>query len=236
MEQNGKGILIVVEGLDGSGKETQTSILYERLLKEGLKVKKIEFPRYDSQSSALIKMYLSGEFGEKAEDVSPYVASTFYAVDRYASYKQEWENFHEKGGVIIADRYTTSNMIHQAGKIKDVGERQEFLDWLWDLEFYKYKLPQPDVVFFLDVGIKNNQKLMEGRTNKFSGQSAKDIHEKDIRHLQESYVNALDLADRYNWHRIDCVKGNQLRTIEDINAEVFAAAHKKIFGTLNEVK
>ncbi len=130
-----RGKLIVIEGSDGSGKATQTKKLYDKLVKENKNVKKVEFPNYESESSALIKMYLNGEFGKEPDSVNPYVSSTFYAVDRFASYKKDWEEFYLKGGIIIADRYTTSNMIHQAAKIKDVQAKDNFLNWLWDFEF-----------------------------------------------------------------------------------------------------
>ncbi len=218
-----KGSLIVVEGLDGSGKETQTKRLFERLTTDGVQVKKIEFPRYDSESSALIKMYLRGDFGDKAADISPYVASTFYAVDRYASYKQDWQQFYLEGGIVIADRYTTSNFVHQAGKIGDVQERERFLNWLWDFEYNLYKLPIPDAVFFLDVPPEYNEKLMADRNNKFTGAQEKDIHERDINHLRESYLSATDIVRRYNWTRIECVKEDRLRSIQDINDEIYSA-------------
>jgi len=147
-----KGKLIIIEsGADASGKATQTNKLYERLVQEGYKVKKITFPNYDSDSSALVKMYLNGDFGKDPNDVSPYVASTFYAVDRFASYRTEWGQAYNDGWIILADRYTTSNMVHQAAKIKDMEEKDRFLDWLWNFEFEIYKLPVPDCVIFLDM-------------------------------------------------------------------------------------
>ena len=141
-----KGKLIIIEGSDGSGKATQTKKLYDRLEAENYKIKKVEFPNYNSESSALVKMYLRGDFGKNATDVDPYVCSTFYAVDRYASFKTGWEEFYNNGGIIICDRYTTSNMVHQASKI-DESERDKYLDWLNDLEFNLYKIPKPDCVW-----------------------------------------------------------------------------------------
>ena len=146
---NGK--LIIIEAGDGSGKATQTEKLYSRLVGEGINVRKVTFPDYESNSSALIKMYLNGEFGSSPDSVNPYAASSFYAVDRYASYKQNWEDFYKQGGIIIADRYTPSHMVHQAVKILGQSEKEAFLDWLWDLEFEKFGLPIPDVVIFLDM-------------------------------------------------------------------------------------
>jgi dTMP kinase len=114
---------------------------------------KVSYPRYDNESSALVRMYLRGEFGDNPNEISPYICSTFYAVDRYASYKQDYEQFYNNGGIVIADRYTTSNMLHQASKIQNAFERQKFLDWLYDFEFNLYKLPVPDLVFFLDLSV-----------------------------------------------------------------------------------
>lgn len=221
MSAGSRGRLIVIEGLDGSGKETQTNLLKDQLNREGFNVKKIEFPRYDSPSSALIKMYLNGDFGSKAGDVSPYVASTFYAVDRYASFKQEWEQFYLEGGIVLADRYTTSNFVHQAGKINDHKEREKFFDWLFEFEYRLYALPVPDKVFFLDVTPQYNEKLMADRNNKFTGDSSKDIHERDASHLRDSYKNALELVERFGWQRIVCIKNDTLRSIKDINSEIF---------------
>jgi len=154
-----KGRLIVIEGVDGSGKQTQTQLLYDRLIKNGEKVMKISYPRYDKESSAMVKLYLAGAFGEDPSQVSPYIASTFYAADRYASYKEDYEEFLNQGGTVLADRYTTSNMVHQAGKIRAADERKKFLDWLWDYEFNLYGLPVPDQVYFLNIPPEINEKL-----------------------------------------------------------------------------
>ena len=181
-----KGKLIIIEGSDGSGKATQTKKLYDRLEAENYKIKKVEFPNYDSESSALVKMYLRGDFGKSATDVDPYVCSTFYAVDRYASFKTEWEEFYNDGGIIICDRYTTSNMVHQASKL-DESERDKYLDWLSDLEFNLYKIPEPDCVIFLDVPAEVSKSLMKDRNNKITGESQKDIHESDFEYLKKSY-------------------------------------------------
>lgn len=216
-----RGKLIVIEsGSDASGKATQTAKLYERLLSEGYNIKKVEYPNYDSDSSALVKMYLRGDFGKNPSDVDPYVSSTFFAGDRYASYKTEWEEFYKSGGIIIGDRYTTSNMVHQAAKMNE-DERDKFLDWLFDFEFNLYKLPKPDAVVFLDVPISFSQKLMADRKNKITGEDKKDIHESDINYLTRSYNNSLYIADKYNWNKINCVKDNNLRSIEDIHEEIY---------------
>lgn len=221
-----KGKLIIIEGSDGSGKATQTKKLYDRLEKNNCNIKKLEFPNYNSESSALVKMYLRGDFGKSATDVDPYVCSTFFAVDRYASFKTEWENFYNEGGIVICDRYTTSNMIHQASKM-EIDERDQYLDWLNDLEFNLYKIPQPDCVIFLDVPVEVSINLMKDRSNKITGENKKDIHESDIEYLRKSYENSLYIAKKYNWHRINCVDGNNMRTIEDIHEEIFKVIKNK---------
>ena len=215
------GKLIVIDGTDGSGKQTQMGMLENNLKKAGIDYRKTSFPNYDSPSSSLVKMYLSGEFGTDADKISPYVASTFYAADRYATYKKELEEYYEKGGLILADRYTTANMVHQAGKIKDKQERKKFLDWLWDLEFNMYKIPVPTKVFFLNMPLEYSLKLMENRKNKFDKEAAKDIHESNKEYLRESYEAACELAKEYNWSEIKCVENGKVRTREDIAKEIF---------------
>ena len=216
-----KGKLIIIEsGSDASGKATQSNRLYERLINEGKQCMKITFPDYNSDSSALVRMYLNGDFGKDPNDVNPYVSSTFYAVDRYASYKTKWGEFYNNGGIIISDRYTTSNMVHQAAKINN-DEKEKFLDWLYDLEFNIYGIPKPDEIIFLDVDPEVSQELMKDRKNKFTGEEAKDIHESNKEYLINSYNNSLYIADKYNWKVIKCCKDNKLRTIEDINDEIY---------------
>ncbi len=215
------GKLIVIDGTDGSGKQTQLEILEKNLEKENIEYKKVEFPNYDSPSSSLVKMYLSGEFGQDAQSISPYIASTFYAVDRYATYKKEFQEYYENGGLILADRYTTANMVHQAGKIKDKDERKKFLDWLWDLEFNIYKIPIPSKVFFLNMPVEYSMKLTQNRKNKFDQNAKKDIHESNIKHLEDSYNAACELAKIYGWSEIQCIKDGNVRTREDIGEEIF---------------
>lgn len=215
------GKLIAVEGVDGSGKQTQTELLYKRLLDEGVKVIKRGFPNYDSESSALVKMYLMGKFGDDPKDVSPYVASSFFAVDRYADYMTDWKKYYLDGGVVLVDRYTTANMVHQAGKIKDQVERETFLDWLYNLEFKMYGIPVPDLVFFLDVPPAFQKKIVEGRKNKITGGQEQDIHEKSPEHITESYNSALYVSEKYGWYRVHCIKDGAMRSIEDINDEIF---------------
>lgn len=223
-----KGKLIVIEGVDGSGKQTQSEKLYRTLLNKGLKVMKVDFPDYQSESSSLVKMYLRGDFGKNPEDVSAYVASSFFAADRYASFTTKWKSFYESGGIVIADRYTTANMVHQASKIDDIEEREAFLSWLFQLEFEMYKIPVPDLVFFLDVPPEVTMEMTKERKNKITGESEKDIHEADIRHLETSYLNAHYVADKYGWTKISCVEGNLLRSKEDIFRDIYLAAVDKL--------
>ena len=216
------GKLFVIDGTDGSGKQTQFNKLQERLDMEKIDYRTVSFPNYDSPSSSLVKMYLSGEFGKNAKDVNAYIASTFYAADRYATFKTGYQEYYDNGGIILADRYTTANMVHQAGKIKDKEERKKFLDWLWDFEFNLYGLPVPTEVFFLNMPVEKSLELMENRENKFTHGQAKDIHESDKNHLIDSYNAACDVAKDYNWYEIKCVKDNNIRTIEDIHEEIYA--------------
>lgn len=215
------GKLIIIEGGDGSGKATQTEKLFNKLCEDGYKVMKVEFPNYKSSSSALVKMYLEGLFGDKPEDVNAYAASTFFSVDRYASYKTEWEKFYTDGGIIIADRYTTANMIHQASKIKDNDEKERFLNWLWDLEFNLLGLPKPDMVFLLNMPPTYSKYLITDRKNKFSGEEKKDIHEKNFQHLLETYNTACRISEKYNWHTVNCIKEDEIRTIDEIHKEIY---------------
>ncbi|HZK34078.1 MAG TPA: thymidylate kinase [Bacillota bacterium] len=216
-----RGKLIAIEAGDGSGKETQSNMLVGRLKAEGFDTRKVTFPDYDSQSSGLVKMYLRGDFGEKPDDVSPYPASTFYAVDRYASYKTAWESFYLDGGIILADRYTTSNMVHQSVKIADELDQQKYLDWLWDLEFVKLGLPVPDCVVFLDMPPAYSLQLMKDRLNKITGDSEKDIHERDKAYLERVYKTSVLLAEKFGWLRIDCVDGGEIRTRDAIHNDVY---------------
>jgi len=216
------GKLFVIEGLDGSGKQTQSDLLYRRLLAERYQIKKVEFPNYRSESSSLVKMYLRGDFGTDPNQISPYISSTFFAADRYASYKTEFEQFYLDGGIIIADRYTTSNMVHQASKIHEESEKTRFLDWLWSFEFEMYQIPVPNQVFFLDVRPVTAMQLIANRENKFSHEKEKDIHEKSRTHLSDSYVNALKLVKKYSWETIDCnTENGSIKSIEEINEMIY---------------
>ena len=222
------GKLFVIDGTDGSGKQTQFEKLKERLSKDGVDYKTVSFPNYDSPSSSLVKMYLSGEFGTNAQEISPYIASTFYAADRYATFQTGYKKYYEDGGIILADRYTTANMVHQAGKIKDKKERDKFLKWLWDFEFKLYGLPIPTEVFFLNMPTEKALELMKDRKNKFDENAKKDIHERNETHMRDAYKAACDVAKDYNWFEIKCMKDNKLRTIDDIHEEIYNEVKKHI--------
>lgn len=222
------GLLFVIDGTDGSGKQTQFELLKEHLSKDNVDYRTVSFPNYDSPSSSLVKMYLSGEFGQDAQAVSPYIASTFYAADRYATFQKDLKKYYEDGGIILADRYTTANMVHQTGKIKDPAERKKFLDWLFDLEFNIYGLPIPSEVFFLNMPPEKVKELIKNRENKFTHDQKKDIHESNPKHLQDAYEAACSLVNTYDWKEIKCVKDNQIRTREDIHNEIYEYVTQKI--------
>ncbi len=213
------GKLIVLEGADGSGKATQTGLLHQYLINKGYLVRKIEFPNYQSPSSSLIKMYLHGEFGNDPCTVNPYAASTFYAVDRFATFKKGWQDFYDQGGIILADRYVTSNLVHQMSKISDPEEREQFEKWLIDLEYNKFKLPQPDWVIFLDVPPAVSRRLIVERSGASAG---KDIHEMDHSYLEQSYRMSLELARRHGWFQISCAEDEELQSVECIHAKICA--------------
>ena len=212
------GKLIVIEGTDGSGKSTQFRLLSQRLTDESVQFKHLVFPRYSEESSALIRMYLGGQFGNNPSDVNAYAASSFYAVDRYASYKMDWGNWYEEGGIVLSDRYTTSNAVHQASK--ESGEnRNAFWSWLYDFEYDKLGLPQPDLILYLDVPTDFTEKLMRQRESS-TGTTA-DIHEKDMQYLATCRETGRAAAQYYGWTVISCVEDGQMRSIEDIHEEIY---------------
>ncbi|MEG1049084.1 MAG: thymidylate kinase [Oscillospiraceae bacterium] len=211
------GKLVVIEGLDGSGKATQAELAYKSLQEQGIKVAKVSFPDYESNSSALVKMYLAGEFSSSAGGVNPYAASSFYAVDRYASFKCKWEQLYNDGYVIIADRYTTSNGVHQCSKLGS-GEWKQFMDWLYDFEYNKIGIPRPDLVVYLDMSPPVSQKLMSGRY--LGDESKKDIHEKDMEYLLASRSAAEFCIEYDNWQKISCDDGINPLSIHEIAQKV----------------
>jgi len=217
------GKLIVIEGTDGSGKSTQFKRLTEHLQEKGQEFRTLVFPRYSEPSSALIRMYLGGEFGTNPSDVNAYAASSFYAVDRYASYKQDWGKWYEDGGLIVSDRYTTSNAVHQASK--EPQEKQgEFLKWLYEFEYDRLGLPRPDLIIYLDVPTAFTEQLMRQREQQTNTHA--DIHEQDLSYLATCRETGRAAAEFYGWHIIDCVRDGQMRSIEDIHREIFTLVEK----------
>ena len=212
------GKLIVIEGTDGSGKSTQFKLLTSRLEAENQPFQKLVFPQYAEPSSALIRMYLGGEFGSSPSDVNAYAASAFYAVDRYASYKKVWGQWYENGGLVVSDRYTTSNAVHQASK--EEGENQKsFLCWLYDFEYSKLGLPCPDLVIYLDVPTDFTETMM--RRREADTNTHADIHEQDMTYLATCRRTGKAAAAYYGWTIIDCVKDGAMRSIEDIHEEIY---------------
>ena len=221
------GKLIVIEGTDGSGKSTQFRLLSERLEKEQIRFKHLVFPRYSEESSALIRMYLGGQFGSKPSDVNAYAASAFYAVDRYASYKMDWGQWYEEGGLVLSDRYTTSNAVHQASK--ETGEaRKAYLKWLYEFEYDKLQLPRPDLTIYLDVPTDFTEKMLRGREQ--ATNTTADIHEKDMAYLATCRECGADAAAYYGWTVIKCVRDGKMRTMEDIHNEIYAAVRQCLEG------
>ena len=211
------GKLIVFEGTDGSGKSTQFALLSEKLAAQGVEFKKLVFPQYSEPSSALIRMYLEGQFGGSPADVNAYAASAFYAVDRYASYKKVWGQWYEQGGLILSDRYTTSNAVHQASK-EPPERRGEYLRWLYEFEYDKLGLPRPDLTIYLDVPTEFTEMLMR-RREAATGTHA-DIHEQDLRYLATCRETGREAAKYYGWTVIECVRDGAMRSIEDIHEEI----------------
>lgn len=212
-------MLIVIEGVDGSGKQTQADLLQKRLTEKGKKAVKLTFPNYDGETSALVKMYLSGKFGKDADAVNPYAASIFYAADRIGSFLENWKQYINDDTVVICDRYTTSNAIHQACKLKGE-ERDKYLDWLFPFEYDLLGLPKPDNVIFLNMPPKYGEQLTKNRANKITGEEKQDIHESDREYIENSYNSALYTANKFNWAVIDCIKDGKIRSIEEINDEI----------------
>ena len=217
------GKLVVIEGSDGSGKATQTKLLFEYLKEQGRNVRMVSYPDYDSPSSSLVKMYLGSEFGHDPYSVNAYVTSAFFAVDRFASYLKNWKSFYEssKDAIVICDRYVTSNMLHQTSKLESLAEKERFLEWEYDFEFVKGGLPVPDLVFFLDVPPDTAFRLMRGRENKITHKSEKDIHESNKDFLVKSYENSILVGKKYGWRTIRCCddEGN-MESMEVIHGRI----------------
>ena len=212
------GKLIVLEGTDGSGKSTQFELLAKRLEAEQIGFQRLRFPQYEEPSSALIRMYLGGEFGARPSDVNAYAASAFYSVDRYASYKKVWGQWYESGGLVVSDRYTTSNAVHQTSK-EPPEKQSDFLKWLYDFEYSKLGLPRPDLVVYLDVPTDFTEKMM--RSREAATHTHADIHEQDLEYLATCRRTGKAAAEYYGWAVIPCVKDGAMRSIDDIHEEIY---------------
>lgn len=217
--------LIIIEGLDGSGKSTQTALLEEYFESKDIKYKKIKLPDYDSPSSTLVKMYLGGEFGKNADDVNAYAAGAFYAVDRFASYKLDWGKDYQQGTLILADRYATSNSIYQMEKL-DKSEWDEYLDWSADFEYNKIGIPKPDLVIYLDMPIEISQKLMTSRYDGDEGK--KDVHESNVAFLQSCRESALYAAKKQGWAVIECSDGVNPLSVDEIHNKIIKYIKEEI--------
>lgn len=217
--------LIVIDGLDGSGKTTQFDIIGRELQEKYGNVKMISFPDYDKPSSTLVKMYLNGEIAPDAGQVNAYAASSFYAVDRYASYKMYWEDFYKNGGIVLAGRYVSSNAIHQMSKLPE-NEWDSYLEWLEDYEYGKLELPRPDCVIFLDMPVEISQRLMTARYN--GDESRKDIHEANVKYLNTCRKTALYAAEKLGWGVVECSGGGEALPIEEITEKIRKIIYSKL--------
>lgn len=214
-----RGKLIVFEGTDGAGKATQAGLMARRLAAEGVSFREIDFPRYGNPFAEPARLYLAGALGSRPGDVSACAASVLYAVDRYASYKEDWGSAYEAGGLILANRYTTSNAVHQASKLERT-EREAFLSWLFDLEYRRLELPEPDLVVYLDLPVELTERLLRSRQERTHTQA--DIHEQDEAYLRACRDSAREIAQELGWRRIDCSRNGALRAPEDIHQEIWA--------------
>lgn len=223
--------LIVIEGLDGSGKSTQTELLKTALIEAGNDLHQIKLPDYEDPSSTLVRMYLGGEFGSDPKAVGAYAASSFYAVDRFANYTRKWKDAYKSGTLILADRYTTSNAAHQMTKLEK-SEWDEYLAWLEDFEYVKIGIPKPTLVIFLDMPVSISQKLM---TRRYEGdENKKDVHEANVEYLKQCRDAGLYAALKLGWTVIPCSEGNEPRSIDDIAADIKAAVKREVKDTFND--
>lgn len=212
------GIFVDLEGLDGSGKTTQTQLICTRLQQDGIAFKQIKLPDYESDSSILVRKYLAGDFGKNAGDVNAYAASVLYAADRYASFTEKWGKEYNEGKLIFADRYTPANALYQMTKL-DKAEWDEYLEWLFDFEYNKIGIPAPDKVIFLDMPVEVSQRLMTARYN--GDESKKDVHEANVSFLNACREAALYVAQKYGWSVIECSENGEPLPIEVINDKVY---------------
>ena len=212
------GIFVDLEGLDGSGKTTQTELICKRLQEDGIDFRQIKLPDYDSDSSILVRKYLAGDFGKNAGDVNSYAASVLYAADRFASYTEKWGADYKAGQLIFADRFTPANALYQMTKL-DKSEWDSFLEWLFDFEYEKIGIPAPDKVIFLDMPVEVSQRLM---TSRYGGdETKKDVHEANVEFLNACREAALYAAEKYGWSVVNCAENGEPLPIEVINDEVY---------------
>lgn len=221
------GKLIVFEGTDGSGKSTQFHLLTKKLQTMNIDFQTMEFPQYSEPSSSLIRMYLGGEFGARPADVNAYAASTFYAVDRYASYRKVWGKYYNNGGIMLSDRYTTSNAVHQASKEPDE-KREEFFRWLYEFEYSHMELPKPDIVLYLDVPTELAEQML--RRREVNTNTTADIHEQHMDYLRLCRKTGLEAAKFYGWRIVECAKDGAMRSVEDIHNEIFELVKECLEG------
>ena len=216
------GKFIAIDGLDGSGKGTQSELLVKRLESEGKRVRVLSFPVYESDSSIFVRMYLEGKLGSKPSDTNAYAASMFFAADRYVSYKTDWKkDIDDPDTIVVANRYTTANAVHQLSKLPQ-SEWESFLAWLWDFEFGKLGLPEPDLVLYLELPPKLSLSLVRSRSDS-TGQKM-DIHELDTAYMDKCYEAALYSCRSLGWKQIKCYNGDVIRTREDIAEEIYKEA------------
>ncbi len=221
--------LIAIDGLDASGKMTQTQLLRDVLAEKGVPYRYLSFPTYDSDYSAHVNMYLKGRFGDDPEIVNPFAASSFFGTDRYCSFMLDWKNDYDNGNIILANRYTSANAVHQLSKL-DESEYDSFLEWLMDHEYNKLGIPKPDAVVYLCVPPEVSEKMIQHRCDETGAE--KDIHESNKKHLENSYRAALYSAEKLGWIKIDCAENGELRSREDIHREII----EKLTAIIPELK
>ena len=209
--------LIAIDGLDASGKMTQTELLKDLLEEKGIPYRYLSFPTYDADYSAHVNMYLKGRFGDDPEIVNPFAASSFFGADRYCSFMLDWKKDYDGGAIILANRYTSANAVHQLSKL-DESEFDSFLNWLNDYEYEKLGIPKPDAVVYLCIPPDVSQKMIQHRCDETGAE--KDIHESNKKHLENSYKAAIYSADKLGWIKIDCAENGLLRSRESIHREI----------------
>lgn len=212
-------MFVVIDGIDWSGKWTQVKLLEKKLLDMWKKIKILDYPRYEEKSSFAVKKYLNGDYWK---DVTAKQASIFYAIDRFDDSFNLKEDF-EKYDFIISNRYVSANMIHQIGKINDKLKRDEFLDWLEELEYWIFGIPRPDITIFLNVTPEMSQKLVLMKDNReyLKNWKKMDLHEEDKNHLKNAHTAAMEIVEKYSdWVKIDCEENSKMRSIENINNDI----------------